>query len=114
MFEHPHFISYFTAATPESELGNLNIGSRPARRKTGASVHNLRAIPWIFAWTQVGGLDCAASTSCAGSFSTMAGTFAWLCSVQEDMLQSGVMTSARDSKMLLHPVDETMTAYLAA
>lgn len=55
VFEHPHFISYFTAATPESELGNLNIGSRPARRKTGASVHNLRAIPWIFAWTQVGG-----------------------------------------------------------
>ncbi|WIA29268.1 hypothetical protein OEZ86_011776 [Tetradesmus obliquus] len=52
VFEHPHFISYFTAATPESELGNLNIGSRPARRKTGASVHNLRAIPWIFAWTQ--------------------------------------------------------------
>lgn len=52
VFEHPHFINYFTAATPESELGNLNIGSRPARRKTGASVHNLRAIPWIFAWTQ--------------------------------------------------------------
>lgn len=52
VFEHPHFISYFAAATPESELGNLNIGSRPARRKTGASVHNLRAIPWIFAWTQ--------------------------------------------------------------
>lgn len=52
MFEHPTFISYFTAATPESELGNLNIGSRPARRKVGASVRNLRAIPWIFAWTQ--------------------------------------------------------------
>ncbi|KAF8073001.1 Ppc2 [Scenedesmus sp. PABB004] len=52
VFEHPHFISYFSAATPESELGNLNIGSRPARRKVGASVHNLRAIPWIFAWTQ--------------------------------------------------------------
>eukprot|EP00879_Flechtneria_rotunda_P020091 GHRR01021131.1.p1 GENE.GHRR01021131.1~~GHRR01021131.1.p1 ORF type:complete len:227 (+),score=81.96 GHRR01021131.1:434-1114(+) len=52
VFEHPHFISYFRAATPESELGNLNIGSRPARRKVGASVHNLRAIPWIFAWTQ--------------------------------------------------------------
>jgi phosphoenolpyruvate carboxylase len=60
VFEHPHFISYFTAATPESELGNLNIGSRPARRKTGASVHNLRAIPWIFAWTQVCGSCCSA------------------------------------------------------
>eukprot|EP00775_Hariotina_reticulata_P007911 gene7911-8107_t len=52
VFENPTFISYFTAATPESELGNLNIGSRPARRKVGASVRNLRAIPWIFAWTQ--------------------------------------------------------------
>ena len=35
MFEHPHFISYFAHATPEAELGNLNIGSRPARRKQG-------------------------------------------------------------------------------
>lgn len=52
VFQNPNFISYFTAATPEAELGNLNIGSRPARRKAGASVANLRAIPWIFAWTQ--------------------------------------------------------------
>lgn len=52
VFEHPNFINYFTHATPEAELGNLNIGSRPARRKKGVSVHNLRAIPWIFAWTQ--------------------------------------------------------------
>jgi phosphoenolpyruvate carboxylase len=52
VFEHPNFIAYFNAATPEAELGNLNIGSRPARRKAGASVANLRAIPWVFAWTQ--------------------------------------------------------------
>lgn len=52
VFEHPNFIAYFGAATPEAELGNLNIGSRPARRKAGASVANLRAIPWVFAWTQ--------------------------------------------------------------
>lgn len=52
VFQNPNFISYFAAATPEAELGNLNIGSRPARRKAGASVANLRAIPWIFAWTQ--------------------------------------------------------------
>jgi phosphoenolpyruvate carboxylase len=52
VFKHPHFISYFRHVTPEEELVNLNIGSRPARRKKGGGVETLRAIPWIFAWTQ--------------------------------------------------------------
>ncbi|KAK9905656.1 hypothetical protein WJX75_003995 [Coccomyxa subellipsoidea] len=52
VFQHPDFVPYFRAATPEEELANLNIGSRPARRKTGGGVETLRAIPWIFAWTQ--------------------------------------------------------------
>ena len=52
VFENPSFIKYFQQATPQEELGNLNIGSRPARRKAGADVTTLRAIPWIFAWTQ--------------------------------------------------------------
>ena len=53
--EHPQFVPYFRAATPERELGGLNIGSRPARRPAapGAGVESLRAIPWVFAWTQV-------------------------------------------------------------
>ncbi|MEX2272581.1 MAG: phosphoenolpyruvate carboxylase [Vicinamibacterales bacterium] len=50
--EHPQFIEYFHAATPEAELTEMNIGSRPARRTGGASLANLRAIPWQFAWTQ--------------------------------------------------------------
>lgn len=49
---HPDFIDYFRQATPEHELGNLKIGSRPARRKAGGGIETLRAIPWIFAWTQ--------------------------------------------------------------
>jgi phosphoenolpyruvate carboxylase len=46
------FVPYFRAATPELELSNLNIGSRPAKRKATGGVESLRAIPWIFAWTQ--------------------------------------------------------------
>jgi len=49
--EHPQFVEYFRQATPEQELGRLPLGSRPARRRTGG-VESLRAIPWIFAWTQ--------------------------------------------------------------
>jgi len=48
----PRFVPYFRAATPEQELGLLHIGSRPARRRAGGGVESLRAIPWVFAWTQ--------------------------------------------------------------
>ncbi len=55
VYEHPRFVEYFHAATPEAELAEMNIGSRPARRATPGSeagVKSLRAIPWQFAWTQ--------------------------------------------------------------
>ncbi|MEE3652230.1 MULTISPECIES: phosphoenolpyruvate carboxylase [unclassified Brenneria] len=50
--ENPDFVSYFRAATPELELGKLPLGSRPAKRRPNGGVESLRAIPWIFAWTQ--------------------------------------------------------------
>jgi phosphoenolpyruvate carboxylase len=52
VYETPEFLDYFRTATPEEELGELNIGSRPARRGAKKGVGSLRAIPWQFAWTQ--------------------------------------------------------------
>ncbi|CAK7326488.1 unnamed protein product [Dovyalis caffra] len=52
VYENPEFLAYFHEATPQAELGFLNIGSRPTRRKNSTGIGHLRAIPWIFAWTQ--------------------------------------------------------------
>ncbi|KAG4983914.1 hypothetical protein JHK87_028663 [Glycine soja] len=52
VYENPEFLAYFHEATPEAELGFLNIGSRPTRRKSSVGIGHLRAIPWLFAWTQ--------------------------------------------------------------
>jgi phosphoenolpyruvate carboxylase len=49
---NPDFLVYFREATPEQELANLPLGSRPARRRSGGGIETLRAIPWIFAWSQ--------------------------------------------------------------
>src|SRR6185503_1620179 len=49
----PGFVDFFRAFTPVDELALLNIGSRPARRPEGSEyLASLRAIPWVFAWTQ--------------------------------------------------------------
>nr|GLL34672.1 phosphoenolpyruvate carboxylase-like [Ipomoea trifida] len=52
VFQEPRFVEYFRLATPELEYGRMNIGSRPAKRKPSGGIESLRAIPWIFAWTQ--------------------------------------------------------------
>ncbi|KAH6764065.1 phosphoenolpyruvate carboxylase 1 [Perilla frutescens var. frutescens] len=52
VFEEPRFVEYFRLATPELEYGRMNIGSRPSKRKPSGGIESLRAIPWIFAWTQ--------------------------------------------------------------
>jgi phosphoenolpyruvate carboxylase len=53
VYETPGFVDYFRAATPAPQLEDLTIASRPARRSGGGGgVETLRAIPWVFAWTQ--------------------------------------------------------------
>ena len=50
--ETPGFVEYFKASTPVSEIGALNIGSRPTSRKPTTAIADLRAIPWVLAWSQ--------------------------------------------------------------
>jgi phosphoenolpyruvate carboxylase len=52
VYETPGFAEYFYQATPIDLIEHLPLGSRPARRLTGRDLRDLRAIPWVFAWTQ--------------------------------------------------------------
>ena len=52
VFNNPHFYDYFFTASPIREVSSLNIGSRPAARKTITEIDGLRAIPWVFSWSQ--------------------------------------------------------------
>ncbi len=52
VYETPDFEEYFRASTPINEIAELNIGSRPASRKPSRRIEDLRAIPWVFSWSQ--------------------------------------------------------------
>ena len=52
VYETPLFIDYFRSATPIDLIEKMRIGSRPASRHSKSGIGNLRAIPWVFAWTQ--------------------------------------------------------------
>ena len=51
--DNSDFINYFKTVTPHISLGKLSIGSRPSKRKNIDNIKSLRAIPWVFAWTQI-------------------------------------------------------------
>ena len=46
------FVTFFRQITPTNEIASLNVGSRPSSRKQSDAIEDLRAIPWVFGWTQ--------------------------------------------------------------
>ncbi|MFZ1996880.1 MAG: phosphoenolpyruvate carboxylase, partial [Solirubrobacteraceae bacterium] len=50
--DNPDFVAFFEAVTPVHEISRLRLGSRPARRTEAGGIDDLRAIPWVFSWTQ--------------------------------------------------------------
>ena len=79
LITHPDFIDYFLQTSPIQEIATLNLGSRPASRKTLARIQDLRAIPWVFSWMQNRlmlpawyGFGSAVETLCEGNSDTLA------------------------------------------
>ena len=79
LITHSDFIDYFLQTSPIQEIATLNLGSRPASRKTLARIQDLRAIPWVFSWMQNRlmlpawyGFGSAVETLCEGNPDTLA------------------------------------------
>ena len=53
VYGDPDFVTFFHQATPITEIASLQLGSRPARRTSSTRIEDLRAIPWVFSWTQI-------------------------------------------------------------
>ena len=72
VYGDPDFVDFFQQATPIREIAELKLGSRPARRTSSTRIEDLRAIPWVFSWTQARmvlpgwyGLGAALEQGCA-------------------------------------------------
>jgi phosphoenolpyruvate carboxylase len=95
VYEAPEFYEYFRLATPIDLIERMRIGSRPSSRRSGSGVRDLRAIPWVFAWTQNrlilpgwyglgSGLDAAADQFSDAAFRRMFGEWYFMRALTAD------------------------------
>ena len=127
VYEEPRFIPYFRTATPEPELTQVSIGSRPARRTPGKGVESLRAIPWQFAWTQTRlmlpswlGIEDALAAEHNAMLREMYAHWAFFAStidlVEMTLAKADARIAARYDQLApeeLHPLGKDMRARLA-
>lgn len=91
IYEDPEFVTFFQQTTPIYEIQELNIGSRPAKRNaSSARIEDLRAIPWVFSWTQ--------------SRYTLPGWYGFASAVREWLGESGAESVERDKSASRSPV----------
>ncbi len=116
--EDPAFVPLFRALTPERELGILALGSRPSRRRDTQDISSLRAIPWVFAWTQIRlmlpawlGTDVALATVDSGD-DVLADMSHWpFFRMQLDMLEMVLAKAGSRSRAVLRaPSDHDRAA----
>jgi phosphoenolpyruvate carboxylase len=124
----PRFVDYFRAATPIDVIERMTIGSRPARRGALSGVASLRAIPWVFAWTQcrsnlpgwygVGSaFDAAKARGDADALREMARDWAFFRTLIEDLemvLAKSELAIAESFSRLAGPLHEEFFPRLAA
>lgn len=96
VWRHPSFYRYFREATPIDVIERMMIGSRPASRRSKEGIENLRAIPWVFSWTQSrhvlpgwyglgSGLEAAAKEHGTGAVAEMASGWSFVSTLLDDV-----------------------------
>ena len=104
LVEHPDLLLYYQAASPLEELALLNMGSRPARRFGAKSLSDLRAIPWVFAWSQ--NRHFVPGWYGVGSGIT---TFLQVRGARGEALLKRMFTDSRLFRLVIDEVEKTLT-----